>query len=169
MKKKAKTIAAVSVAIISLLMILLHNQGVQELPVPDTSPVFPSVELGRDNTPPTENKAFVGEETAEISTQNPPQSNTQTELDFEPPNTVDSKAVLTESRTPRDNPTPTLVPSKSKTAATACEPKMGDTRTVDGQRQGYLLGFGWVDYMGENECIFEEGMFENGNKIGIMD
>lgn len=47
-------------------------------------------------------------------------------------------------------------------------PKNGDTRIVDGKQQGYLLGFGWVDYMGENECIFEEGMYENGNKVGIM-
>lgn len=47
-------------------------------------------------------------------------------------------------------------------------PKNGDTRIINGQRQGYLLGFGWVDYMGENKCIFEEGMYENGNKVGIM-
>jgi len=47
-------------------------------------------------------------------------------------------------------------------------PQMGDTRIVDAKQQSYFLGFGWVDYMGENECIFEEGMYENGNKVGIM-
>jgi len=39
----------------------------------------------------------------------------------------------------------------------------------NGQKQGYLLGFGWVDYMGENEVIYCEGMYESGNKVGIMD
>ena len=48
-------------------------------------------------------------------------------------------------------------------------PKNGDTRIVNGQKQGYLLGFGWVDYMGENEVIYCEGMYESGNKIGVMD
>jgi hypothetical protein len=38
----------------------------------------------------------------------------------------------------------------------------------NGQKQGYLLGFGWVDYMGENEVIYCEDMYENGNKVGIM-
>lgn len=169
MKKKAKITTAVSVAIISLLIIPLHNHPLQEPPIPEVRPVSASLASNRDNTPPTENKAVVAEETAEISTQNPPQGNTQTEPDFEQSNPADSKEILTENSTPRGDPTPTPEPSKNKTAATASEPKMGDTRIVDGKQQSYLLGFGWVDYMGENECIFEQGMFENGNKIGIMD
>lgn len=53
--------------------------------------------------------------------------------------------------------------------ATEPTPKNGDTRIVNGQKQGYLLGFGWVGYMGENEVIYCEGMYESGNKIGVMD
>lgn len=169
MKKTVKITAAVSVAIISLLNISLHNQPLQELPVPEVRTVSASIERNRGNTPPTENTAFVGEEIAKISTQKPPQDSTLIETDFEPLNPADSKEILTESSAPRDNPIPTPAPSRNTTATTTCEPKMGDTRTVGGQRQGYLLGFGWVDYMRENECIFEEGMFENGNKIAIMD
>lgn len=45
---------------------------------------------------------------------------------------------------------------------------MGDTRIIDGKKQSYFLGFGWIDDMGENEVIYCEGMYENGNKIGIM-
>ena len=45
---------------------------------------------------------------------------------------------------------------------------MGDTRIVNGKRQSYFLGFGWIEDKGENECIFAEDMYENGNKIGIM-
>lgn len=64
----------------------------------------------------------------------------------------------------------TQMPIKS-TSPTPAEPtpKNGDTRIVDGKQQGYLLGFGWVDYMGENEVIYCEDMYENGNKVGIMD
>lgn len=169
MLKKKITTKAVSVAIISLLLITMHNQPPKEPLIPDTSPVSASLELGRDNTPPTENKAVVADAPPEISTQNPPQDTTPTETDFKPPNKADSKAVLTESSTARDNPTPTPAPSKNNTAATASEPKMGNTRTVDGQKQVYFLGFGWIDDNEEpNECIYVENMYENGNKIGIM-
>lgn len=169
LKKKVRITAAVSAAIISLLIIPLHNKPLKEPLIPDTSPVSVTLEHDRGNTPLTENKALVGEETAEISTQNPPQHNIPTETDFEPPSPADSKAILTESNAPRDNPTPTPAPSKSTTITKVCEPKMGDTRTVDGQKQVYFLGFGWIDDNDEpNECIYAEDMYENGNKIGSM-
>jgi len=165
MKKKAKIIAA----IISLLIIPLHNQGMPAPSIPDTSPSSASVEFGRDNTPPTENKAVVADESPENGTQNPPQDNSPTEADFEPPNPADSKEILTDSSATIGNPTLTPVPSKNTTAATAREPKMGDTRTVDGQKQVYFLGFGWIDDNDEpNQGIYAEDMYENGNKIGSM-
>lgn len=169
LKKKIRIVTVVSVAIISLLIIPLYNQPPQEPTVPDTSPASASVELGRDNTPPAESKAVVSDESPETGTQNPPQDSSLTETDFEPPNKADSKEILTESSTARGNPTPTPAPSKNKTAATACEPKMGDTRTVDGQKQVYFLGFGWIDDNGEpNQGVYVEDMYENGNKIGSM-
>ena len=46
---------------------------------------------------------------------------------------------------------------------------MGDTRVVDGQKQVYFLGFGWIeDNDSPNECIYLEDMYENGNKVGII-
>ena len=169
MKNKVKITAAVSVAIISLLIVPLHNQSPQEPPVPHTSPASASLRLGRDKTPPSENKALAGEKTAEISTQNPPQDNTPTESNSEPPNPAEITVIFTVVDAPRDNPTPTSVPSKNTTSATVCVPKMGNTRTVDGQKQIYFLGFGWIDDNDEpNECIYVEDMYENGNKIGSM-
>lgn len=160
MKKKAKTIAAVSAAIISLLIIPLSNQGTSEPLVPKVRPVSAPVTI-RDNTQPTENKALVGEKFAEISAHVSPPS----ETNFEPPNTADNTEILTESNTPRDNPTP----SNNTAATTAQKPKMGDTRTEDSQKQVYFLGFGWID---DNEepsgGIYAEDMYENGNKIGSM-
>lgn len=48
-------------------------------------------------------------------------------------------------------------------------PKMGDTRTVDGQKQVYFLGFGWIeDNDAPNECTYVDDMYENGNKVGSM-
>lgn len=168
MKKKVKITAAVSAVIISLLIISLHNQPPQEPPDPDISPVSVHIELDRDNTPPTESKAVVSDEIHKISTQNLPEDNTRTETDFESPTTADSKGILTESSPQRDNPTPAHAPSKNTITTKACEPQMGDTRIVNGQKQSYFLGFGWVDDMGENEVIYCEGMYENGNKIGSM-
>ena len=144
-KSKVKITAAVSVAIISLLIISMTNHSSQEPPI------------------------VVEDESPEISTQNPPQNSTTTEVDFEPPNTADSKEISPESSAPRDNPTPAPAPSNNTTATKACEPKMGDIRTVDGQKQVYFLGFGWIDDNNmPNECIYVEDMYENGNKIGSM-
>ena len=32
----------------------------------------------------------------------------------------------------------------------------------------YVVGFGWVEYEGTNHCEDGTGIYENGNKIGIM-
>ncbi len=46
---------------------------------------------------------------------------------------------------------------------------MGDVRVVDGEKQIYLLGFGWIkDEGGGSVGIVAEDMYENGNKIGVM-
>ena len=165
MKKKAKITTSVLAAVIFLRIIALSNQGLQEPPVPEVRPVSASFASNRDNTPPTENKAIVGEENAEISTQGLPQDSTPTETDFEPPNPADITEILTDSSALRDNP----APSKSATTVTVSEPRMGDTRTVDGQKQVCFLDFGWIDDNEElNQGIYAEDMYENGNKIGSM-
>lgn len=45
-------------------------------------------------------------------------------------------------------------------------PKMGDTNEAG---QVYIEGFGWITPSGENTVIEADDMYENGNKIGIMD
>ena len=46
---------------------------------------------------------------------------------------------------------------------------MGDTHIVNGQKQVYFLGFGWIEDDNEpNEEITAKDMFENGNKVGTM-
>lgn len=57
----------------------------------------------------------------------------------------------------------------SSQSSQSTTPKMGDTRVVNGQKQCYFLGFGWIDDNDEpNECIYAEDMYENGNKVGTM-
>jgi len=171
MKKKAKIITAVSaLAIISLLIAPLHNQSPQEPPIPHTDPDSASLWLDRDKTPPAENKAVVGKETTEKSTRNPPQDDTPTEINFEPSIPADSTEILSESNTQRDNPIPTPVTSNNTVTATAQEPRMGDTRTVDGQKQVYFLGFGWIDDNDEpNVAIFVDGDGDINKMVGRMD
>lgn len=49
------------------------------------------------------------------------------------------------------------------------ESKMGDTRTVDGQKQVYFFGLGWIDDKHTlNGAYYADDMYENGNKVGIM-
>lgn len=46
------------------------------------------------------------------------------------------------------------------------EPQGGDTNAAG---QTYLPGFGWIENSGENQVIHADDMYENGNKIGIME
>ena len=55
--------------------------------------------------------------------------------------------------------TPEPAPAENQT------PKTGDTK--DGMV--YVEGFGWITDEGEGSGIYADDMYENGNKIGIMD
>lgn len=170
MKKKTKIILTASTLAILSLTVTAYHWQTRILPnQPDSRPVSALTESSRDNTPLAESKAVVADGSPEISTQNPPQDNTCTKTDFEPPTAADSKEFMTENSPPGDNPTTAPAPPNNTTATKACEPKMGDACTVNGQKQVYFLGFGWIDDNNEpNECIYVEDMYENGNKIGIM-
>lgn len=164
MMKAKIIIAGALIAISYLLIIPLSNQAAQKPLIPEVRSVSASLE-GKDNISPTENKAIVGEETAEISLHSPPPS----ETDFEPLNSDDSTEILAESSVPRDNATPTHELSKNTAVAPVQEPQMGDTRTVNGQKQVYFLGVGWIEENDEpNQGFYAEDMYENGNKIGSM-
>lgn len=66
--------------------------------------------------------------------------------------------------------TPEAIPHEavvqpSETPAQAGEPQYGDTQNG----KIYVPGFGWIDEIGEGQGTIAEDMYENGNKIGIMD
>lgn len=66
--------------------------------------------------------------------------------------------------------TPEAIPHEevvqpSEAPAQTGEPQYGDTQNG----KIYVPGFGWIDEIGEGQGTVAEDMYENGNKIGIMD
>ncbi|MDD4690568.1 MAG: hypothetical protein PHE51_12610 [Eubacteriales bacterium] len=177
MKKKTKlTLTATTFAIFSL-TITAHRLMPQEcLQTPELRPVCGVADSSRDNTQPPSTVCQIPQTlprgNSQSGTQNKPSSEASTELQIiEPISTETDPTQPTEKESADTIPLPDTQTDTKPTITPPTEaaaPQMGDTRVVDGKQQGYLLGFGWVDYMGENECIYEEGMYENGNKVGIM-
>ena len=172
MKKKTKiVVVTTAVAITSLMITAYHPEPVSSPVSPQIAPVSDFVVASRAYTPPMVTEPIVAEETIEIST--------QTEETTEP--THQQKVIVIEDETLSPQPTEkektntTPIPNTQMATKPATlpptepTPKNGDARIVNGQKQSYFLGFGWVDYMGENEVIYCEGMYESGNKIGVMD
>lgn len=173
MKKKTKIlITAAAVAITSLMITAYHLE-------PTISPVSPQivsvsevVVTSRIYTPPMVNEPTVAEEIIEISTQTEETTGPTLQQEVIVEDNEISPPQPTEKEKTDTAPTPTTQTATKPTTSPApisTEPKNGDTRIVDGKQQSYLLGFGWVDYMGENEVSYCEGMYENGNKVGFMD
>jgi cell division protein FtsN len=165
MKKRAKIIAtATMVSITSLIITAYRTEPTSSPSSPHNRPVLEIIEMDKAYAPTIETPSLANGETQHIST--------HSENISEPVSLQNVQPQPTEKEEPTITPTPTIQMATKPTTPTPKEPptpKMGDTRVVNGQKQSYFLGFGWVDYMGENECIFEEGMYENGNKVGIMD
>ena len=172
MKKKTKiAITATSIAITSLMITAYHPEPVSSPVSPQIAPVSEVVAESRAYTSPTVTKPIVDEEIIEISTQ----SEETTESTHQQKVIVREDETLSPQPTEKEKTNTTPIPNTQMATKpttpppTEPTPKNGDTRIVNGQKQGYLLGFGWVDYMGENEVIYCEGMYESGNKIGVMD
>ena len=68
-----------------------------------------------------------------------------------------------------EKPAPTQTAQQAKPSASSSEPHNGDVRVAYGEKQVYLLGFGWIkDEGGGSVRTIAEDMYENGNKIGVM-
>lgn len=170
MKKKAKvTLVATTLMILSLTIITPRTIPQEHPQIPEVRPVSALVNSSRDNIPPLHDKAVVSDEYRKTSTQS---EDLPEPTATEPIVTETTQPQPTEKEEPTNTPAPPTQMATKPTAPpspTSSEPKMGDTRIVNGKKQSYFLGFGWVDYMGENEVIYCEGMYESGNKIGVMD
>ncbi len=161
MKKRAKIIATVTVIAITSLIITADttsSPGSHQ-----NYPVSEIIEMDKAYAPTIETPSLASGEIQQISTHSENISKLVSLQNVQPQLTEKSQPTNTATHTTQTATKPTTPTPKEPTT-----PQMGDTRVVNGQKQSYFLGFGWIDDMGENECIFEEGMYENGNKIGIM-
>lgn len=164
MKKTKIALTATTFAILSLMITAYHTEPTSTPISPRIRSVSEAVDVGMVVAPLTKAEPVVAEKFRQFST--------QTKEIIKPPTEESSTPQTTENIEPTNTPTTLTQTATKPTKSIPSEqstPKMGDTRVVDGQKQSYFLGFGWIDYMGKNECIFEEGMYENGNKVGVMD
>lgn len=53
------------------------------------------------------------------------------------------------------------------TPASAVQPPVSN-QSVQAGDMVYVRGFGWVESQGEGTVTYDENMWENGNKVGIM-
>lgn len=155
MKKTKIALTATTLAILSLMITAYHTEPTSTPISPQIRPVSEAVDASSVVAPLTKAEPVVAEEIREFSI--------QTKDFIESVHVETSFTQPTEKSQPTNTTTNTTQTATKPTTPTPKEPptpQMGDTRIMNGQKQSYFLGFGWVDYMGENECIFEEGMYK---------
>lgn len=141
MKKRAKIIATATVVAITFLMITAYHTEPMSSPSSHQNyPVSGVVEVSKSYTSPIKTKPLADEEMSKIGT--------QIEEFIEPPTEDSSIPQTTDNIEPTNTPT-----TLTQTATKPTTPTPKEPTTLQ---------------MGENQCIFVEDMFENGNKIGIM-
>ena len=167
-------LVAVSVLLIFGISRVLYKEPVQELPqeskpTEEVELVVDTVETGQvqDESESTEETK---ELVIEVETENSVESGEQ-EIQPEPKKTEDEKPeeppALTEDVDATEPTTPPAYEKPEDTPPPADDtPKTGDTK--DGMI--YIEGFGWVvDNGGGGSGTVADDMYENGNKVGIMD
>ena len=99
-------------------------------------------------------------------------SDTEQEIQETPEKTEDAKPSVSpevSEDTVIDQPDtpPAYTEEKAEQPATAesQQPKTGDSK----EGMVYVEGFGWIKDEGAGSGIYADDMYENGNKIGIMD
>lgn len=115
-------------------------------------PAVEDIAAGAENTPPTE------EEKIEIPQ---PQAETIYEIINEPepvPEEIPAATEVKPTPAPVSAPEPTPTPASSQTVT---DPKPGD--------MVYAPGFSWLECQGEGTVIYDDMIYENGNKVGSMD
>lgn len=108
-----------------------------------------------------------------------PKKETEALPQTEKENTEPQQPELSQKTVPEPEVTPTATPAVTEvpptpeptpTAERASEPAPAQT-AIDPQPSNmvYVEGFGWLESQGEGTVIHDDMMYENGNKICIMD
>ena len=166
-------LAAVCVLLIFVISKVLYKEPVQTLP--EESKPTEEMELVVDTevTEPVQEESESTEETKELviepETENSVESGEQ-EIQPDPEKTEDEKPeeppALTEDADTTEPTAPPAYEEPEDTTPPADDtPKTGDTK--DGMV--YVEGFGWLPDEGAGSGTNADDMYENGNKVGIMD
>ena len=159
-------LAAVCVLFIFCISRGLYKEPVQELPEESKTTEEMELVVDTEKTEPVQKETESTEETKELvietETENGMESGKQ-EIQQTPEKTEDEKPEEPPTTKP-DTPPEYEEPEETKTPADDT-PKTGDTK--DGMV--YVEGFGWLPDEGAGSGTNADDMYENGNKVGIMD
>ena len=160
MKKKIMIPAAIAACIVLCATVWQQNETVKETPMPskvpavtDLQPILPEPdELAMPAI--TEKEPAKGpdaEPIHEVSTEDlfapAPEIEQRVEPEPELPVQVDSK--------PTTEPISKVIPAQGSTE-------------LQSRDMVYVPGFGWLESQGEGTVIYDDIMYENGNKVGSM-
>lgn len=164
MKKKTKVkITSTTILIIASLPMAALQTPKQYANSIGICPESEFVKIHRDNPSSSQVHNTFGEEVP--YTKNRIANSEQPSLELPPTELTENE----ESNVPSSATTQNATNWNKPTPTDLTNPKMGDTRVIEGQKQVYFLGLGWIDDNDEpNECIYCDDMYENGNKIGSM-
>ena len=166
-------LAAVSVLLIFGISKVLYKEPVQTLPEESKPTEELELVVDTEETGQVQDESESTEETKElvieVETENNVESGEQ-EIQPDPKKTEDEKPeeppALTEDADTTEPTTPPAYEEPEDTTPPADDtPKTGDTK--DGMV--YVEGFGWLPDEGAGSGTNADDMYENGNKVGIMD
>lgn len=148
MKKRIITAAAFAVCLALCAAVWPQNEASAETPTPPTTPAVTATQPKVPEIPEIEESTMPEEEKIEV---------------MEPEQA--------EEVVPAPEPTPTPAPpEKEKSATLEQEPEaaLASPNSIPANMV-YVPGFGWLESQGPNHFDYAEDMYENGNKIGIME
>lgn len=166
-------LAAVCVLLIFGISKVLYKEPVQTLPEESKPTEELELVVDTEETGQVQDESESTEETKElvieVETENDVESGEQ-EIQPDPKKTEDEKPeeppALTEDADTTEPTTPPAYEEPEDTTPPADDtPKTGDTK--DGMV--YVEGFGWLPDEGAGSGTNADDMYENGNKVGIMD
>ena len=146
---KSKIIISVAIAACLTLCAAVWPQHTTDRQIPEQSPT-PAVFTSQPTLP--EPKELVIPMITEKETVKEP----ETELTQEAPAEEIPELTPEEEKQTEEEPKP------------ASEPAPAQEATVQAGDMVYVDGFGWLESQGEGTVIYDEMMYENGNKVGSM-
>ncbi len=172
MKNTKKWLIIIGALIVCALLVALITQQfkgdvVEDEPLPTITEEATDVVV--DITVPTEQKEEITitvPDTSEDTNQPDGAVDTGTEQTIQPD--IPEKPTYTEEELSNPDQTPNGIPVETPTEENP-DPTPVENQIVTENTSGGLPGFDDVPYMGENQAIYAEDMYENGNKVGIMD